>query len=166
MVKISNLSSTLLNFNTYNTTLYFKLSSNNSTVIRLKMFLSTNSIHGIERMFAGVSSRYCFLFSCPFPYKWDKNKQVFSVNPKFQKWWIIPFSIWMIASALQVVLKFVKPDLSEFEKIYTTYLMLLYANMAIYFTRFHHIYADDVCYFLNQLIQFEKQQKILENGNG
>ncbi len=130
------------------------------------MFLSTNSIRGIERMFGGVSSRFSFIFSCPFLYKWNKGEQMFSVNPKFQKWWIIPFSIWMIASALQVVLKFVKPDMAKWESIYSTYLILLYANMAIYFSRFHHIYAEDVCYFLNQLIQFEKQQKILEDKNG
>ncbi len=130
------------------------------------MFLSTNSIRGIERMFAGVSSRYCFLFSCPFPYKWNKEKQIFSVNWKFQKWWIIPFSFYIIASALQIVLQFVKPDMLEWETIVSTYFALTYANMAIYFSRFHHIFADEFCYFLNQLIQQEKQQNILENKNG
>ncbi len=130
------------------------------------MFLATNSIHGIERMFAGVSSRYCFPFAFPFPYKWDKNKQIFSVNPKFRIWWIIPFSIYMIASALQIVLKFVKHDMEKWETNVSTYFTLTYANMAIYFTRFHHIYANDVCYFLNQVVQYEKHQKILKNGNG
>ncbi len=130
------------------------------------MFLSTDSIRGIERMFAGVSSRYSFLFSCPFPYKWNKKEQIFSVNPKFQKWWPIPFSIWIIASALQVVLKFVNPKMAGWESIYSTYLALLYANIAIFFSRFHLIHAQDVCYLLNQLIQYEKHQKILENKNG
>ncbi len=130
------------------------------------MFLSTNSVRGIERMFAGVNSRYSFLFSCPFPYKWNKNEQIFSINQSFQKWWIIPFSIWLIASALQLVLQFVKSDMAEWETIFSTYLILLYADMAIFFSRFHHIYAQDVCYFLNQMVQYEKYQKILQNTNG
>ncbi len=130
------------------------------------MFLSTNSIRGIERMFAGVSSRYCFLFSCPFPYKWNKIQQIFSVNPRFQKWWIIPFSIYIIASILQVVLQFVRPGMAKWETIISTYSALNYTNMAIFFNRFHHIYAQDVCYFLNQVVEYEKQQNILANRNG
>lgn len=62
------------------------------------MFLSTNSILRIERMFAGVNSRFNYPYSFPFPYKWNNKDNRFSAKPQFKVLWIVPFTIYVHVS--------------------------------------------------------------------
>lgn len=121
------------------------------------MIVSNNLLPAIIRVMKGAPSQYLTPVKPLLPYRWNPSRQEFEILSIFPLWWWkLVGIIYLTAIILQLAFgKIIQTPVAFWEDVLRFSLILL--QMGIYGMSciYHTFYSRNVCYFFNNLVQFD-----------